>query len=73
MFRTMRGFSDRRRYEFNVNQALNYLKGNDQSIIEKFIEKWIKLLISKIMKKPVSIEIQISSLKVIQSHTVCGW
>ena len=55
-------------YQFNVDQALNYLKGNDQSIIEKFIAKMDQASDQQDYEKASFYRDQISSLKVIQSH-----
>ena len=55
-------------YQFNVDQALNYLKGNDQSIIEKFIGKMDQASDQQDYEKASFYRDQISSLKVIQSH-----
>jgi len=55
-------------YQFNVDQALDYLKGNDQSIIEKFIEKMDDASSEQDYEKAAFFRDQISSLKVIQSH-----
>jgi len=55
-------------YQFNVDQALDYLKGNDQSIIEKFIGKMDQSSAQQDYEKAGFYRDQISSLKVIQSH-----
>ena len=55
-------------YQFNVDQALDYLKGNDQSIIKKFIGKMDQASAQQDYEKAGFYRDQISSLKVIQSH-----
>ena len=55
-------------YRFNVDQALDYLKGNDQSIIDKFIAKMDDASSQQDYEKAAFFRDQISSLKVIQSH-----
>ena len=55
-------------YQFNVDQALDYLKGNDQSIIKKFIGKMDQASAQQDYEKAGFYRDQISSLKVIQSY-----
>ena len=55
-------------YRFNVDQALDYLKGNDQSIIDKFIAKMDHASSQQDYEKAAFFRDQISSLKVVQSH-----
>ena len=55
-------------YQFNVDPALDYLKGNDQSIIKKFIGKMDQASAQQDYEKASFYRDQISSLKVIQSH-----
>jgi excinuclease ABC subunit C len=62
------GLVTKEEYQFNVDQALDYLKGNDQSIIEKFIGKMDQSSAQQDYEKAGFYRDQISSLKVIQSH-----
>ena len=62
------GLVSKEEYQFNVDQALDYLKGNDQSIIKKFIGKMDQASAQQDYEKAGFYRDQISSLKVIQSH-----
>ena len=62
------GLVSKEEYQFTVDQALDYLKGNDQSIIIKFIGKMDQASAQQDYEKAGFYRDQISSLKVIQSH-----
>ena len=55
-------------YSFNVNQALDYLKGDDKSIIDNFINEMEKASIEQNYERAAFFRDQISNLKVIQSQ-----
>ncbi|MAJ30562.1 MAG: excinuclease ABC subunit C [Gammaproteobacteria bacterium] len=55
-------------YSFNVNQAVDYLKGNDKSIIDNFIIEMEKASTDQNYERAAFFRDQIANLKVIQSQ-----
>ncbi len=55
-------------YSFNVNQAVDYLKGNDKSIIDNFINEMEKASSDQNYERAAFFRDQIANLKVIQSQ-----
>ena len=55
-------------YSFNVSQAVDYLKGNDKSIIDNFIKQMEKASIDQNYEMAAFFRDQIANLKVIQSQ-----
>ena len=55
-------------YSFNVSQAVDYLKGNDKSIIDNFINQMEKASIDQNYERAAFFRDQIANLKVIQSQ-----
>jgi len=55
-------------YSFSVMQAIEYLKGNNQNIINQLIEKMDQASLLQDYEKALVYRDQISSLKVIQAH-----
>ena len=55
-------------YSFNVSQALDYLKGNDKSIIDNFINEMEKASSDQNYERAAFFRDQIANLKVIQSQ-----
>ena len=55
-------------YSFNVSQAVDYLKGNDKSIIENFINEMEKASSDQNYERAAFFRDQIANLKVIQSQ-----
>ena len=55
-------------YSFNVNQAVDYLKGNDKSIIDKFIHEMDKASKDQNYERAAFFRDQVANLKVIQSQ-----
>ncbi len=54
-------------YSFNVNQAVDYLKGNDKTIIDNFINQMEKASNDQNYERAAFFRDQIANLKVIQS------
>ena len=55
-------------YSFNVSQAVDYLKGNDKSIIDNFINEMEKASSDQNYERAAFFRDQIANLKVIQSQ-----
>ena len=55
-------------YSFNVSQAVDYLKGNDKSIIDNFIKEMEKASSDQNYERAAFFRDQIANLKVIQSQ-----
>ena len=55
-------------YSFNVSQAVDYLKGNDKSIIDNFINEMEKASNDQNYERAAFFRDQIANLKVIQSQ-----
>ena len=55
-------------YSFNVNQAVDYLKGNDKTIIDNFIIEMEKASTDQNYERAAFFRDQIANLKVIQSQ-----
>ena len=55
-------------YSFNVSQAVDYLKGNDKSIIDNFINEMEKASRDQNYERAAFFRDQIANLKVIQSQ-----
>ena len=55
-------------YSFNVHQAVNYLKGNDRTIIDNFITEMEKASTDLNYERAAFFRDQIANLKVIQSQ-----
>ncbi len=55
-------------YSFNVHQAVNYLKGNDRTIIDNFIVEMEKASTEQNYERAAFFRDQIANLKVIQSQ-----
>ncbi len=55
-------------YSFNVSQAVDYLKGNDKSIINNFINQMEKASADQNYERAAFFRDQIANLKVIQSQ-----
>ena len=55
-------------YSFNVSQAVDYLRGNDKSIIDNFINQMEKASIDQNYERAAFFRDQIANLKVIQSQ-----
>ena len=59
---------DKKDYAFDVNQGLEYLKGNNRFVIDEFLKKMDQASNNKEYEKAASYRDQVSSLKVIQAH-----
>jgi excinuclease ABC subunit C len=62
------GMIDKKDYAFNVNQGLEYLRGNNRFVIDEFLKKMDQASNNKEYEKAAFYRDQVSSLKVIQAH-----
>ena len=62
------GMIDKKDYTFDVNQGLEYLKGNNRFVIDEFLKKMDQASNNKEYEKAAFYRDQVSSLKVIQAH-----
>ena len=62
------GLINKEDYSFSVSQAIEYLKGNNQNIINQLIVKMDEASSLQDYEKALIVRDQISSLKVIQAH-----
>ena len=62
------GLVEPKDYAFDVNQAVEYLKGNNQHVFDEFLKKMDQASSEQEYEKAVFYRNQISSLKVIQAH-----
>ena len=62
------GLVEQEEYAFDVSQALEYLKGNNQHVFDEFLKKMDQASSEQEYEKAAFYRNQISSLKVIQAH-----
>ena len=62
------GLVEEKDYAFDVNQAVEYLKGNNQHVFDEFLKKMDQASSEREYEKAAFYRNQISSLKVIQAH-----